>query len=121
MAITKLSNKAFAIVAYCEKTGNPFGITVDPEGNKLKFVWSFKISKGAAHREGYDNNHVRGAITFAPGYPGCPYCRTTNFWVCNNCHSVVCWHGQKVVTCPNCQMTGELYEQEIFDLQGGDY
>lgn len=30
MDITKLSNEAFAILAQCEETRKPFGITVDP-------------------------------------------------------------------------------------------
>ena len=29
--MSKLSNKAFAIMAMCEETKEPFGITVDPQ------------------------------------------------------------------------------------------
>lgn len=43
MDITKISNEAFAILAECEETKKPFGITVDPYRGAMKFVWAFKI------------------------------------------------------------------------------
>ena len=56
----KLSNKAFAVMAMCEKTKEPFGITVDPREGCYAFSWAFKIKKEQAKREGYDKTHVRG-------------------------------------------------------------
>ena len=62
MDITRLSNEAFAILAQCEETEKSFGITVAPQGNNLKFIWTFKIDKAKAHREGFDGINVHGAI-----------------------------------------------------------
>ena len=61
--MTRLSDKAFAIMAICEKTKKPFGITVDYIGpRRYKFVWAFKIDKDKAHREGYDKHTVTGCV-----------------------------------------------------------
>ena len=43
--MSKLSNKAFAIMAVCEKTKEHFGITVDPRNGCYAFTWAFKIKK----------------------------------------------------------------------------
>lgn len=121
MEITKLSNDAFAILAQCEETKKPFGITVDPLQGKLKFVWAFKIDQAKAHREGFDGKYVHGVITLDDNFPGCPHCKEKRFYICGNCGSVVCWHGQERVTCPNCHMSGSLQAAESFDLRGGGY
>lgn len=121
MDITRLSQNAFAVVGTCEETKKPFGITVDPERNNLKFVWAFKIDKEKAHREGFDKRNVRGGITYDEHFPGCPHCGAKQFYVCGNCNSVNCYHGQKHVTCPSCGMQGEIQTVESIDLQGGGY
>ena len=124
MDITPISKKAFVTLAACEKTKNSFAITVDPKGGslfhrpELKFVWAFKIDKEKAHRERFDANHVKGMITFDDNYPGCPYCQTKLVWICS-CGTVVCWHGQKIATCPNCKWSGELEYADSFRLSGG--
>ncbi|WP_338337434.1 hypothetical protein [Marseilla massiliensis] len=67
--MTTLSDKAFAIMAVCEETKQPFGITVDYiSPRKYKFVWAFKIDKDKARREGYDDN--KGSVRKA----GCNPC-----------------------------------------------
>ena len=43
MDITPISKEAFAVLAECEETKKPFGITIDPKGSDLHFVWAFKI------------------------------------------------------------------------------
>ena len=52
--MSKLSNKAFAIMAVCEKTKEHFGITVDPRNGCYAFTWAFKIKKEQAKKEGYE-------------------------------------------------------------------
>lgn len=121
MEITKLSNEAFVILAQCEETRKPFGITVDPSQGKLKFVWAFKIDQAKAHREGFDGKHVHGVITLDDNFPGCPHCGEKRFYVCGNCGSVVCWHGQKRVTCPACGCSGSLELVSSVKLSGGGY
>ena len=58
MAITPITKEAFAVLAMCEETKKPFGITIDPKGQTLKFVWAFKIDKEKAHREHFDSQKV---------------------------------------------------------------
>lgn len=121
MDITKLSKDAFAIVAECPEAKKPYGVTVDPDGSELHFVWSFKIDRSKAKREGFDQKHIRGGIVTDKNFPGCPYCGTKQFYVCGNCNSVVCYHGQKQVTCPSCGQHGEIQMVESIDLRGGGY
>lgn len=73
--MTTLSNEAFAVMAACERTKQPFGITVDKIcSGQYKFVWAFKIDKEKAQREGYGRTKVKGNIILDTEYPGCPYC-----------------------------------------------
>lgn len=118
MALTPVSKEAFATLAACEETRKPFAITVDPNGRKLKFVWAFRIDRAKAHRERFDTSRVQGDITYDENFPGCPYCHSKQFWICS-CGTVVCWHGQEKVTCPNCGYTGGLTFVDSIELKGG--
>ncbi len=116
-----LSDKAFAVMGICEETKLPFGITVDIVGpQRYSFVWSFKIDREKAHREGYDEHTVRGAVELDKDYPGCPYCGSKRFYVCT-CGKIVCYHGQRFATCPECGTSGELTEVKEISLKGGGY
>lgn len=116
-----LSEKAFAIMATCEEAKKPFGITVDYVGpRRYRFVWAFKVDKDKAHREGYDAKTVTGGVELDPQYPGCPYCGSKWFFKCN-CGAIVCHHGQRVATCPECGATGELTTVSEIDMKGGGY
>jgi len=117
--MSKLSKDAFAVMAMCEETKKPFGITVDPRGGQYAFVWAFKISPLQAKREGYDKTHVHGAIVYDNDYNGCPYCGANAFYICNRCHKIICYHGQEMVTCPNCGSSSRVEVAESFDLEGG--
>ena len=119
MAITPVSKEAIAVLAVCEETKKSFGITIDPKGRELRFIWAFKIDKEKAHREKFDAHNVKGAIVLDKNFPGCPYCHTKHFYICGYCGTVVCFHGQNVVTCPSCGNTGEIQYVESFDLKGG--
>lgn len=119
--MTKLSEKAFAIMAFCPKKKKSYGITVDEVGcNAYKFIWSFPIDKDKAHREGYDSKSVHGCVEMDVDYPGCPYCHSKQYIFCS-CGSVMCWHGQKVVTCSKCGQSGVVTMASSFDLHGGGY
>jgi DNA-directed RNA polymerase subunit RPC12/RpoP len=120
--MSKLSNKAFAIMAMCEETKEPFGITVDPQQEECyAFAWAFKIKKDQAKREGYDKTHVRGTVMYDPNFNGCPHCGAKNFYICSRCGKVVCYHGQESVTCPNCGATSMVQAAESVDLSGGGF
>ena len=121
MFMTRLSDKAFAIMAICEKTKKPFGITVDYIGpRRYKFVWAFKIDKDKAHREGYDEHTVTASVELDQNYPGCPYCGSKQFYICG-CGKIVCYPGERIVTCPSCGQTGELSTVNEINLKGGGY
>ena len=67
--MTTLSNEAFAVMAACERTKQPFGITVDKIcSGQYKFVWAFKIDKEKAQREGYGKINVKGNIPLDTEY-----------------------------------------------------
>lgn len=70
--MSKLSNKAFAIMAVCEKTKEHFGITVDPRNGCYAFTWAFKIKKEQAKKEGYEQTHVTGKVMYDKDFNGCP-------------------------------------------------
>lgn len=116
-----LSKNAFAIMAACEETKKPFGITVEKiSGRHYRFMWSFKIDREKAHREGYDTQSVTGSVDLDDNYPGCPYCGSKQFYICS-CGRIICYHGQRVATCPECGQTGELTSVEEINLKGGGY
>ena len=121
----RLSKKAFATLACCEKTKRYFGITVDETlpgtPGFYSFVWSFKIDKDKAMREGYDSNKVTGSIILDGGYPGCPYCESKDFVVCGRCGKVICWHGQSSGTCPHCGCTSRVATADTLDITGGGF
>lgn len=119
--MTGLSDKAFAIMAVCEETKKPFGITVDYISPRhYKFVWAFKIDKDKAHREGYDEHTVTGSVELDSEYPGCPYCGSKQFYICG-CGKIVCYHGERVVTCPSCGQRGEITTVSEINLKGSGY
>lgn len=119
--MSKLSKNAFAIMAMCEETKENFGITVDPRENSYAFCWGFKIKKDQAKREGYDKTHVRGMVTYDDDFNGCPHCGSKSFYICNKCGKVVCYHGQEIVTCPNCGVSSALQAANNVDLSGGGF
>ncbi len=121
MNITPLSDEAFAIIAQCNEANKSYGITVDPYKGNIKFVWAFKIDKEKAHREGFDEHHIHGSVSVDENFNGCPYCGAKQFYICGNCGSVVCYHGEKSVTCPSCGQHGEIEKVDAVDLKGGDY
>lgn len=121
MAITHISEEAFAIMAMCDKTQQPYGITIDPKGNDLKFVWAFKIDKAKAHREHFDGKHVRGSISLDKNFPGCPHCGGKQFIICSNCGTILCYHGQRTFICPNCAAHGEITTVDTIELKGGGF
>ena len=60
MDITPISKEAFAVLAECEETRKPFGITIDPKEIDLRFIWAFKIDRSKAQREGFAGKSVTG-------------------------------------------------------------
>ena len=53
-------------------------------------TWAFPIKEASAKRENYDETKIMGAIRFTDEFPGCPYCHTRKFIVCNRCGKLSC-------------------------------
>jgi DNA-directed RNA polymerase subunit RPC12/RpoP len=120
--MTKLSKEAFAVMAMCEETKKPFGITVDPRGNNCyAFVWAFKIGEKSAKHEGFDQKSVHGAIMYDHDFNGCPYCGSKSFYICSRCGKIVCYHDQESVECPNCGHTSIVKAANEVNLKGGGF
>lgn len=118
--MSKLGKEAFAIMAICQKTKKHFGITVDVRNSQYAFVWAFKIKKEQASREGYDQKHVCGSITFDADFNGCPYCEAKQFYICHNCGKVVCYHNESHIVCPHCNELGDnIATVDTVELSGG--
>ncbi|MBO8453654.1 MAG: hypothetical protein IAC07_02875 [Bacteroidetes bacterium] len=108
------------VMATCQQTRLPFGITVRRVEKEFEFNWAFKISESSAKKEGFYRNKVRGNIYNGAGYPGCPHCGATSWFQCGKCSSFVCMRpGQKTVKCPVCGNEGGVYESDNFELSGG--
>jgi hypothetical protein len=119
--MTNLSNEAFAVMAVCPEAKKHYGITVDYlTRNSFKLVWAFKVDPEKAHREGYDEKNVNGSITLDDNYPGCPYCKSKQLFFCS-CGAIMCWHGQRVVTCSKCGASGEISSISQVNLKGGGF
>ena len=119
--MTNLSKEAFAVLAYCEETQRPFGITVDKiKQGECKVVSAFNIDKEKAHREGFDSKNVTGSVEIDAEYPGCPHCGSKQFWMCV-CGHPICYHGQEHLHCPNCGADGTIQRVKQVNLRGGGY
>jgi hypothetical protein len=119
--MSKLSDRAFAVMAVCPKANKHYGITVDYLAeDSFRFVWAFKVDPEKAHREGYDTTNVNGTVTLDDEYPGCPYCKSHQFIFCT-CGAIICWNGEEKVTCPKCGFTGEITTVSSVNLKGGGF
>lgn len=119
--MTPLSDKAFAVMAYCPEEEKYYGITVDyVRKGKYKFVWAFPISREKAQREGYDDYSVKGGIELDKDFPGCPHCEAKRFVFCS-CGAVMCWTGKKIIHCPICGSTGLVLPSLSVALRGGGF
>ena len=122
MNFTPVSKEAFAILAACSRSREYFGIAVDPVGKKqFKLVWSFKMTKDQAIREGTDKRNVQGQILTDQNFNFCPYCGGKMFAQCGNCGHFICYNNE-INQCPICHIRiGGLQEASEFSFGGGGY
>lgn len=117
----RVKREEMVIMATCQQTKRPFGITAKKEGGNYIFYWAFKLNPTTAKREGFEKNKVSGNIFNAEEYPGCPHCGADTWVQCGQCKKFICMsRGQKVVRCPECGNEGEIEYADNFDLSGGD-
>ena len=108
------------IMAVCQRTGQPYGITAERVGRDFHFKWAFKLSASSAKREGFDKNRVSGNIFDDAEFPGCPHCGADTWYQCGGCRKFVCHRsGDRSGKCPSCGNQGEIVTADSFDLSGG--
>lgn len=109
------------VMAWCRRSGKPFGITAEIRGKEIDFKWAFKMSESTSSKEGFDKTRVSGNIFNAPEYPGCPHCGADTWFQCPNGHFVCLERNTSgVVKCPKCGFSGELAVSDNFNISGDD-
>lgn len=115
-----LKRDLMVVMGMCSRTKQPYGVTVEKHGNYCELQWAFKISASSAKREGYDQNSFHGEVHTDPNFPGCPHCHTQGWYICHNCHAMICNdQTEGTVKCPKCGAEGNLTFVDEFDLKGG--
>lgn len=115
--------EAAVLLAKCGKRNRIYGIRTQKmsDGDWWR-TWAFPIDEHRAESEGYDLTVVQGNLFYTEEYPGCPFCGTKNFVMCNKCHKISCWNGESRLECPWCgnDMNNIVTATEKFNLSGGD-
>lgn len=118
-------NKAKAatvVLCRCPEGRKTFGVRFEKTGNRRwKYTWAFPIQDASAKREGYDAVTVDGNIEADPNYPGCPYCKKSNFIICS-CGKLNCfWGVGKQYSCGWCgAIFDDISEYDGSGFRGGD-
>ena len=82
--------------------------------------WVYENATAIEERKvgGGDAVSLDGRLQCASSYPGCPYCRTSSFFLCHMCNKLSCWDGHQTrVTCSWCNSSAEI-RGEINKLSG---
>lgn len=117
----RVKREEMVIMAACQQTKLPFGITVQRQEKNYVFTWAFRLNATSAKHEGFDKNKISGSIYNAEDYPGCPHCGATSWFKCGGCGKVVCMRPEQTYTrCPVCGHAGEVVTVDEFELSGGD-
>ena len=76
--------EAVILLCKCGEAHKTYGIRAEKNGpDNWIFTWAFPIKEESAKRERYDRVTVKGNISLADDYPGCPYCGGKNPTVCS--------------------------------------
>ena len=97
-------------LAKCKECkGKTYGVRFQRDGDGWVYTWAFPIEDSTAKREGYADTQIMGNIEPADTYPGCPYCGSKYFVICDTCKHLNCNVGSSnIFTCEWCGTTGEL-------------
>lgn len=110
-------------MAKCKETnGKLYGVRFQRNGAGWKYTWAFSMEESTAKREGYSDTNIMGDIEPDREYPGCPYCKTKNFVICDKCKHLNCNTSVGgLFTCEWCGNTGTLVNYEGEGIaSGGD-
>lgn len=92
----------------CKEGGRIYGVRFEKAGDNWKYTWAFPVKEASAKRENYDKTKIVGNLVVGQDYPGCPFCKTMDFVVCN-CGKLSCHNGGTAqFTCNWCGLTGML-------------
>jgi len=112
--------EANVILAKCSTHNQSFGIRIEKRNSDWVRTWAFKIDEDKAKREGFDVTPITGSLMEVDYFPGCPYCKTFGFVVCN-CGKMSCLANN--VTSAQCYWCNTLMENiveaETFDVKSG--
>jgi hypothetical protein len=97
------------VLGRCKQGRKLFGIRFVSETFRLWVGrWAFDVFEEEAKRERYGDNSIDGAFSFAPEYPGCPYCGARGIAKCS-CGKITCWNqSDKFMTCAWCGSRSKL-------------
>ena len=80
----------------CGKHNKVYGVRFEKYKDGWKPTWAFPIKESTAAHEGYDATILKGQIYPDDHYPGCPYCHSEYFFVCDDCGGkLTCYDGQE--------------------------
>lgn len=100
-----------------------YGMRLEKTGHdRWRTTWAFPIKESSAKREGYDKVQVKGDISFADDYPGCPYCGGHGLTLCSCGHLNCTILRNNIFTCEWCGTQGQIgdYSGETITA-GTDY
>lgn len=101
----------------------PYSMRLEKTGHdRWLTTWAFPIKESSAKREGYDKVQVKGDISFADDYPGCPYCGGHGLTLCSCGHLSCTILRNNIFTCEWCGTQGQIgdYSGETITA-GTDY
>ena len=116
-------NEAVVRIAKCGERHKTYGMRLEKTGyDRWLTTWAFPIKESSAKREGYDKVQVKGDISFADDYPGCPYCGDHGLTLCSCGHLSCTILRNNIFTCEWCGTQGRIgdYSGETITA-GTDY
>ena len=105
-------NEAAVVPCKCPKHHRLFGVRFEKMNDVWMYTWAFEMKESSEYRNGYNPNVIKGNIMPTNDYPGCPYCGSKGFVICQ-CGKLSC-HPSKagMFTCEWCGNTGMLTEYD---------
>lgn len=102
-------NEAVVLIAKCGESHKTYGMRLEKTGHdRWLTTWAFPIKESSAKREGYDKVQVKGDISFADDYPGCPYCGGRGLTLCSCGHLSCTILRNDIFTCEWCGTQGQI-------------
>lgn len=82
--------------------------------------WAFQVKDCIAAKEGYDKTRVDGQFEFSQQFPGCPYCESHSFVLCE-CQTLLCYESRdRCFKCPKCGLEGIVGNDVVTSLSASE-